>query len=242
MKVTIQLLACMLLLQYSAFAQPGKGFALIELFTSEGCSSCPPADRLAAATIKEYEGQNVYVLAYHVDYWNRLGWKDVYSAREWSARQEHYSNILGLSSVYTPQAIVNGRTEFTGSDSRKLHAAINSGLGVASQNGILLNAVVQNQHIAITYSISGNIHSKQLQVALVQKNTTSNVKAGENVGSVLKHVNVVRVLKTITATAQTDHVTIDLPTGLSAADCAIIAFLQSADGSINAATAVYQLK
>ncbi|MDR3681496.1 MAG: DUF1223 domain-containing protein [Flavipsychrobacter sp.] len=238
----IILLVYIMLLQYPAFAQQEKGFALIELFTSEGCSSCPPADKLAAATIKEYEGKNVFVLAYHVDYWNRLGWKDVYSAHEWSTRQEQYANLLGLSSVYTPQMIVNGRTEFTGSDSHKLHAAINASLSMATQNTIALNTTAQNKSIAVTYSISGNISGKHLEVALIQKNSTSTVKAGENAGSTLRHVNIVRNLNTITTTPQTGHVIINLPAGLSAAECSIIAFLQSADGTINAATLIQQIK
>ena len=106
----------------------GKGFAVIELFTSEGCSSCPPADALVARVQKESANEPVYILAFHVDYWNRLGWKDVFSSSEYSDRQNQYAMWLKLSSVYTPQAIVNGRTEFVGSEEGTLRNAIKTGL------------------------------------------------------------------------------------------------------------------
>src|SRR5476649_2001101 len=93
-----------------------KGFAVIELFTSEGCSSCPPADALVAKVQKESADKPVYILAFHVDYWNRLGWKDAFSSAEYSYRQSQYARWLKLSSVYTPQIVVNGHTEFVGSE------------------------------------------------------------------------------------------------------------------------------
>src|ERR1700709_1440967 len=88
-------------------AAAGKGFAVIELFTSEGCSSCPPADALVARVQKESNDKPVYILAFHVDYWNHLGWKDAFSSAEYSERQNQYARWLKLSSVYTPQIVVN---------------------------------------------------------------------------------------------------------------------------------------
>ncbi|MEO6849831.1 MAG: DUF1223 domain-containing protein, partial [Mucilaginibacter sp.] len=105
-----------------------KGFAVVELFTSEGCSSCPPADAVVAKVQKESANKPVYILAYHVDYWNRLGWKDVFSSPEYSARQNQYAHWLKLSSVYTPQVVVNGRTEFVGSEEGALRGAISTNL------------------------------------------------------------------------------------------------------------------
>src|SRR4051812_5679316 len=89
--------------------QSKSGFAVVELFTSEGCSSCPPADEAVANLLASYSA-NVYVLGFHVDYWNNLGWKDAYSSAGYSQRQQKYGSILHLSSIYTPQAIVNGST------------------------------------------------------------------------------------------------------------------------------------
>ncbi|MES2112408.1 MAG: DUF1223 domain-containing protein [Bacteroidota bacterium] len=111
---------------------PGKGFAVIELFTSEGCSSCPSADALVARVEKEATDKPVYILAYHVDYWNRLGWKDAFTSPEYSARQSQYADWLNLSSVYTPQIVVNGRKEFVGSEEGTLRNAIKSDLEIAT--------------------------------------------------------------------------------------------------------------
>ncbi len=105
-----------------------KGFAVVELFTSEGCSSCPPADELVARIQKEYKDQPVYILAFHVDYWNRLGWRDVFSNAGYSARQSEYAKYLNLPQVYTPQIVVNGKKEFVGSEEGTLRDAIKNSL------------------------------------------------------------------------------------------------------------------
>src|ERR1700743_2691255 len=84
---------------------PTKGFAVVELFTSEGCSSCPPADQLVARIQQEDKEQPVYILAYHVDYWDRLGWKDAFSDARYSSRQKTYTGWLKIRSAYTPQIV-----------------------------------------------------------------------------------------------------------------------------------------
>ena len=98
-----------------SFAQ--KNFVVVELFTSEGCSSCPPADELLTKIAKQSEAanQNVIPLAFHVDYWNSGGWKDPFSKFQFTTRQENYSRILAEKEVYTPQAVINGKFSFTGS-------------------------------------------------------------------------------------------------------------------------------
>src|SRR6187455_337133 len=95
-------------------AKEKDGFALVELFTSEGCSSCPPADAILEEVQKKYIDKNVLVVAYHVDYWDKLGWKDIFSNAFFTERQEYYSNIFRLNSIYTPQVVINGRKEFVG--------------------------------------------------------------------------------------------------------------------------------
>ncbi len=109
-----------------------KGFAVLELFTSEGCSSCPPADELLAKIQKESEGKSIYILAYHVDYWDRLGWKDMFSSADYSKRQTQYGQWLHKSSVYTPQLIVNGKAEFVGSSESAIREAIAAQLDLKS--------------------------------------------------------------------------------------------------------------
>src|SRR4030095_3641243 len=100
------------------------GFALIELFTSEGCSSCPAADEVLEEAQKMYSDKNVLIVGYHVDYWDKLGWKDVFSDASFTQRQEYYSNIFRLNSIYTPQVVINGKKEFIGSNKSKLISSI----------------------------------------------------------------------------------------------------------------------
>ena len=89
-------------------------FAIIELFTSEGCSSCPAADKTVAKLAQEFAGK-VYILGFHVDYWNYLGWKDAFSDSKYSERQKEYAAVFKLDGVYTPQVVVNGSRELIGS-------------------------------------------------------------------------------------------------------------------------------
>src|ERR1700712_584509 len=133
-----------------------KGFAVVELFTSEGCSSCPPADELVSRIENEVKDKPVYILAYHVDYWDRLGWKDVFSSADFSKRQRDYAGYLHLQSVYTPQIVVNGKTEFVGSEEGNLRNAIKSNLQKNSTASIALNVddISQNQ-ANIKYNTTG---------------------------------------------------------------------------------------
>jgi hypothetical protein len=166
-----------------------SGFAVLELFTSEGCSSCPPADELLAR-IRQEGDQSVYVLAYHVDYWNRLGWKDVFSKPEYSRRQYAY-NQLFTSQVYTPQVIINGKLESLGSD----ETAIRDGLKKVQGEHTLtsLKLVLQDkQHLS--YETSNITPNDRLVIAIVQKQAMSYVKRGENEGRTLLHVQIVRSL------------------------------------------------
>ena len=117
------------------------GFALIELFTSEGCSSCPVADAILEEVQKKYIDKNVLIIGYHVDYWNKLGWKDIFSDASFTQRQEYYSNIFRLNNIYTPQVVVNGKKEFLGSDKSKLTSSIEEQLNERSVVSIKLNSV-----------------------------------------------------------------------------------------------------
>src|SRR5579872_5297720 len=120
MKIMILLL--FVIISSAAFSQNNP--VVIELFTSQGCSSCPAADKNLAELIEEAEkkGLPVYGLSFHVDYWNYIGWKDPYSRSEYTARQREYSSFLNSETVYTPQMIVNGEVEFVGSDKKAAEA------------------------------------------------------------------------------------------------------------------------
>ncbi|WP_374948399.1 DUF1223 domain-containing protein [Mucilaginibacter sp.] len=212
------------------------GFAVVELFTSEGCSSCPAADAVVAKIEKEYKGKSVYILAYHVDYWNRLGWKDVFSSADYSHRQSTYASWLKLSSVYTPQVIVNGRKEFVGSQEGTLRNAIRAGLDQPAIKALkLVDIKTGNSQPTISYT-SESATGNSLVLALVKKNATTIVKRGENSGRTLSHVQIVTQLKSSAITANKGNVQLALPSGFKASEYEVIAFVQNpANGNIIAA-------
>ncbi|MEO3402422.1 DUF1223 domain-containing protein [Mucilaginibacter sp. CAU 1740] len=217
----------------------GKGFALVELFTSEGCSSCPPADELVAKVEKEVADKPVYILAYHVDYWDRLGWKDIFSSAAYTKRQNDYAQWLNLSQIYTPQIVVNGIAEFVGSQEGALHNAISKGLE-GSNNALLNISAIKgaNNKVLVQYNVDGNIdktHSKLL-LALVQKHAVSKIKSGENAGRNLVHAQIVRDLQSLQL-KNTGTATIALPEEAIKQDWEIIGFIQNNNnGAIIAAT------
>lgn len=204
-----------------------KGFALIELYTSEGCSSCPPADRLLAKIAQEYKDKEVYILAYHVDYWNRLGWKDQFSSHDYSERQRAYSDYLKLDGVYTPQAIVNGQTEFIGSDERKMDSAIQQSLAKNAAVDLNLNNLkIAGNKATLNYQVS-NTANNNLMLAVIRKHATTQVKAGENSGRSLPHINIVQKLQAVSLKTNNGNAEISLPEGFNIKDWAIVGFVQS---------------
>jgi hypothetical protein len=167
-----------------------NGFAVLELFTSEGCSSCPPADQLMGEIEKLYKDQPVYILAYHVDYWNNLGWKDKFSSVENSQRQQYYSRTL-RSQVYTPQLVVNGKKEFVGSDRNNVEDAIENALFNSKNLHIDLSAKASEKEINVNYKTVENNSQNKLLITLVEKKSATNVQKGENEGRHLQHWQIV---------------------------------------------------
>ena len=157
-----------------------QGFAVVELFTSEGCSSCPPADRLLANLATK---PGVYALEFHVDYWNSLGWRDPYSAAAYSDRQRAYGD-----DIYTPQMVVNGSNLFVGSNAQRAQEAIAAALATAPR--VTLTArLVGNR---LSYRESGAPEGARLCVAVVDAHRSTRVLRGENAGRTLEHARVVR--------------------------------------------------
>src|SRR6188474_968428 len=207
-------------------AKEQDGFALIELFTSEGCSSCPAADEVLEEIQKKYSDKNVLVVGYHVDYWDKLGWKDVFSDASFTQRQEYYSNIFRLNNIYTPQAVVNGKKEFLGSDKSKLISSIEEQLNERPAVSIKLN-VVQNTEgkIDVHYSAEGvDAKKEQAILVLVQKMATDEIKKGENKGRTLHHINIVRNIFYLPLKERTTSFT--LPAGLQKEDVFVAGFIQ----------------
>lgn len=168
-----------------------SSFVVVELFTSQGCSSCPPADALLDKVKKQYP-DNVFALSYHVDYWNYIGWKDPFSHARYTKRQSYYNQKLGYRGNYTPEAIINGKEHFVGSSSAKMYAKINKYKSQKAQNQIALNNVNRKGNtITFDYDIVGDISDKTLRAVLVLDERTTSVERGENRNRVLKNSNIV---------------------------------------------------
>ncbi|MCZ4225417.1 DUF1223 domain-containing protein [Pedobacter rhodius] len=215
---------------------PQNGFAVVELFTSEGCSSCPPADALIARIAKESKEKPVYILAYHVDYWDRLGWKDSFSSARFSQRQNQYANWLHLNSVYTPQIVVNGTQEFIGSQEKTLRNALQHALVQTASNGLEIAIEKQTDgNISLSYQTSQQIQSENLVVAIVIPNATNKIERGENKGKTLSHIQIVSSFETFNLNRKEKGV-VNLASDKIKNDSELIAFLQNVKtGKITAA-------
>ena len=176
----------------------GKVPVLVELFTSEGCSSCPPAGALLGRLDREQPLPNarIIVLSEHVDYWNNGGWLDRFSSAELTNRQKDYADLFKLDDVYTPQMVVNGAAQMNGTDGRAIAAALEK--AVASQPIPLQITSVQVRGKAVTFTLRNGMPatagSVDVYAALVDPEDTTVVRGGENHGRTLQHVGVVRVL------------------------------------------------
>jgi hypothetical protein len=174
---------------------------LVELFTSEGCSSCPPADRLLADLHHNQPVKGAYIIALeeHVDYWNQLGWADPFSSADFSARQSGYAQVFGAGRIYTPQMVVDGRHEFVGSDARQARQTIASAAerprakvriatpGSVHQSG---NAIsVEVQVLGLPDDVTGPLEA---WLAVTEDDLATEVARGENAGRHLPHQAVVR--------------------------------------------------
>ena len=175
---------------------------LVELFTSEGCSDCPPADSLLERLDKSQPVRDaeLIVLSEHVDYWNDIGWRDPYSSHEYSQRQGKFAGYFGLGSVYTPQMVVDGRIELVGSDERGAIRAIES---AAKSEKIPVNLSSIHREGSNTVALhvetgalppSAPGRSANVLLALADESDESHVIRGENAGRTLRHVAVVRTL------------------------------------------------
>jgi hypothetical protein len=179
---------------------------VVELFTSEGCSSCPPAEALLGelAHTQPVEHAQIVPIAWHVDYFDHMGWKDPFSAPEYSQRQQQYAAALHTDQVYTPQMVVNGAVEFVGSDRNKAKAAINDAVrGDAAshpQPAISVQVIpsAQDPHaIDIHWSTAALPHNlaapgAEIALILTEDGLSTNVGHGENAGRTLQHDGVVR--------------------------------------------------
>jgi hypothetical protein len=210
----------------------GRVPVLVELFTSEGCSSCPPADAyLQKLDRQPVAGAEVIVLSEHVDYWNHIGWKDPYSARFYSDRQSVYARRFNLEGPYTPEMVVDGASEFVGSDPELARKAFDRALGV-QKIPVRLSAI----SIAAGNTLQAHVETgaatadADVLVAIALNHAESQVLHGENGGRTLTHTAVVRSMTKIGTVMRgqgfAKDVQIKLDPGVAADNLRVIAFMQ----------------
>lgn len=193
-------------LQAPQNAQAGmRAPVVVELFTSEGCSSCPPADALLARLAEQQPVGNAEVIALeeHVDYWNDLGWMDPFSSREWTTRQSVYAGPLGNGNPYTPQMVIDGKAELVGSNAGKAQQLIQQSAGEEKAQVSLTQSSFTKSGSAdftvkvgqLTRTIKGD--TAEVWLAVTETALHSAVSRGENAGEDLHHAAVVRTMRRI---------------------------------------------
>lgn len=228
---------------------------LVELFTSEGCSSCPPADKVLEELSNEQPIANteIIVLSEHVDYWNRLGWQDPYSLNEFSLRQSNYAEVFDNSSVYTPQMVINGQYELIGSDKQKALRLINNSVEQSlyeiklsykenTKNSLELDIdisklpLTSNKTISKTNNTSDINDVNDVMVAITEDKLQSNVIRGENAGHKLHHIGVVRKLSLLseitsnTTSPYKSKIEISLSSKWQRSNLKVVVFVQNRKG------------
>lgn len=172
---------------FPTVAQDTRAPILVELFTSEGCSSCPPADRLL-----EQIDSRVVVLSEHVDYWNHDGWTDPFSSADVTARQQAYSRRFHLDEPYTPEVVVDGTAELNGSDAPRLSRELN-----AAVKRPKASVKVERDGSGVQIAVAGAGTGQTVYLAVADDSDESNVSAGENRGRRLQYVAVARSLRKV---------------------------------------------
>ncbi|MEM9674613.1 MAG: DUF1223 domain-containing protein [Bacteroidota bacterium] len=206
-----------------------NGIAVVELFTSQGCSSCPPADELLRSISEKAaeKGLAIYPLSFHVDYWNRLGWKDPYSQPAFSQRQRHYARTWQNAQVYTPQMVVNGSKGFVGSRQQEAWKTIEEALSQSATTTVRLGASATDQEIEVSYQLAGEYAGQQLQLALVEQEVETSVRRGENSGKKLHHSHVVREYASIKLdNSGSGKMSLMLPDDMQISEAQLIAYVQ----------------
>ena len=210
---------------------------LVELFTSEGCSTCPPADTFLQKLDRQPIARaEMIVLSEHVDYWNHIGWNDPYSSRFYSDRQGIYAKRLGLDSVYTPQMIVDGTSEFVGSDAALADKAFAKALtrpklAVRLSSASVGAANVLQAHLETdALPASFGLREADVYIAVALNHAESQVAHGENAGRTLTHTAVVRSIVKVGTLRQgqtfAQDIQLKLDPGTDAHNLRLIAFVQ----------------
>jgi hypothetical protein len=217
----------------------GRVPIFVELFTSEGCSDCPPADAfLQKLDQQPFPVAEMIVLSEHVDYWNHDGWKDPYSSHFFSERQTAYAKEFSVPSVYTPEMVVDGSSEFVGSNQTAASKAF-AKAAVAPKIDLRLSSVSidsANNLLAHIGSVAPVNEKADVYIAIALNHAESQVSAGENAGRKLSHSAVARLITKVGSVKKNgivaEDVHLKLPPDISADNLRIIAFVQYAQGKV----------
>ncbi|HZJ65199.1 MAG TPA: DUF1223 domain-containing protein [Kofleriaceae bacterium] len=207
-----------------------EGPVVLELFTSQGCSSCPPADRLLSrlASAGTVGDRAVAPLSFHVDYWNDGGWSDPYSLPAWTERQRQYSRKLGDDRIYTPELVIGGANGVVGSNAVSVTQAVQRAIRPA-----LLSATAEWSKATVTVRATAP-EDGDVWVAVWEDGTSTRVRGGENSGETLGSDRVVRRFERVAAAGQRGSTSVKLDPAWRATGA--VAFAQRTDGRITAST------
>jgi hypothetical protein len=222
MRTAIAVLVSLVAVLTAVGVRAGERPIVVELFTSEGCSSCPPADALLAELARRPE---VLALSFHVDYWDRLGWKDPFSSHDATERQRRYAELLGSGAIYTPQMVIDGSREAVGSDRGAVESAIDT---VRRNNGGLPVSLALNEG-KMRITVGGGPGAGSVLLIGFDRRHVSAVARGENGGRTLSHVDVVR---SIDAVGRFDGKPAELEAPLDRKVDQIAVLVQAEDGRI----------
>lgn len=224
------MIALLIVMGFSSFeekkvAEPKK-FVVLELFTSQGCSSCPPADKILGKYALEGNPE-MMLLSFHVDYWDYIGWKDPFSKNEFTERQRQYASAL-KTSVYTPQLIINGNKSLVGSQERDIAALVKEEREQKPLADLNITAENNSGNIRVVYDCNVLPAKDKICFALVKKSETTTIKRGENTGLTLTNYNIVTDFKTTALNSKSGNINFVLNRDMRTSDYQIIGFIQDA--------------
>lgn len=206
-------------------------FALYDLFSSQGCYSCPAADELLSEELAQArdEGVRFFPLAWHVDYWDYLGWEDSWGHEDFTQRQYDYAAEWSATTVYTPQGVVNGKGEgFVGSSAEELSRAVNQALEWEPEATVslrLIEAAQDSREVRVELEVGGAPEGSLLHLAVVERSLVEQPKRGENAGDTLRGDNVVRSWTQLSP--DTEEVSLTVPDDLVASESSLVVWVQT---------------
>ena len=223
----MRILALLVFIYGSGLSAQEKPLVIVELFTSEGCSSCPPADRLLSEIVNnDQSGAEVIGLSFHVDYWDYIGWKDPYAKGDFTIRQRAYARRFLNSTIYTPQMVVNGKHEFVGSNKSHFAKALRKEQETNLGSLEVSSVTIENEILKVVIAGDG-IDESVLNVAIVERGLSQNVSRGENRGRLLAHDNVVRAFDSRQFDGSINTFRLELPEDIDLTNASLIAYTQN---------------